>query len=160
MTELGTGAARFPALSAVLSAVIYAIELAVVAASYFGLAESALLLPAINPAATPLWPPTGVALAFVLLRGYRVWPAILVSSFSANAISSGTMTASWLLQSTAIAIGTTLAALAGAWLINHRSYGAKHFFQSTWRRTVCAYRFCTDGDDEFRRRDIGAAFYQ
>jgi PAS domain S-box-containing protein len=128
MTEAGTGAARFPALSTVLGAVIYAIELAVIAASYFSLAESALLLPAINPAATPLWPPTGAALAFVLLRGYRVWPAILVSSFSANAVSSGTMTASWLLQSTSIAIGTTLAALAGAWLINHRSYGAKTFF--------------------------------
>jgi PAS domain S-box-containing protein len=128
MTEAGTAAARFPALSAVLSAVIYAIELAIIGASYFSLAKSALLLPAINPAATPLWPPTGVALAFVLLRGYRVWPAILVSSFSANAISSGTMTASWLLQSTSIAIATTLAALAGAWLINHRSYGAKTFF--------------------------------
>jgi PAS domain S-box-containing protein len=128
MTEAGTVAARFPALSAVLSAVIYAIELAIIAASYFSLAKSALLLPAINPAATPLWPPTGVALAFVLLRGYRVWPAILVSSFSANAVSSGTMTASWLFQSTSIAIGTTLAALAGAWLINHRSYGAKTFF--------------------------------
>jgi PAS domain S-box-containing protein len=128
MAEAGTGAARFPSLSAVLSAVIYAIELAIIAASYFGLAESALLLPAINPVATPLWPPTGIALAFVLLRGYRVWPAILVSSFSANAVSSGMMTASWLLQSAAIAIGTTLAALAGAWLINHRSYGAKTFF--------------------------------
>ena len=128
MAGAGTGAARFPAVSAVLSAVIYAIELAIIAASYFSLAESALLLPAINPAATPLWPPTGVALAVVLLRGYRVWPAILVSSFSANAISPGTMTASWLLQSTSIAIGTTLAALAGAWLINHRSYGAKTFF--------------------------------
>ncbi len=135
MTEAVTGAVRFPALSAVLSAVIYAIELAIIAASYFGLAESALLLPAINPAATPLWPPTGVALAFVLLRGYRIWPAILVSSFfalassfSANGVSSGTMTASWLFQSTSIAIGTTLAALAGAWLINHRSYGTKTFF--------------------------------
>jgi PAS domain S-box-containing protein len=135
MTEARTGAARFLALSAVLSAVIYAIELAIIAASYFSLAESALLLPAINPAATPLWPPTGVALTFMLLRGYRVWPAILVSSFfavassfSANAVSSGTMTASWLFQSTSIAIGTTLAALAGAWLINHRSYGAKTFF--------------------------------
>ncbi|MFZ2079890.1 MAG: MASE1 domain-containing protein, partial [Xanthobacteraceae bacterium] len=86
------------------------------------------MLPAINPAATPLWPPTGVALAFVLLRGYRVWPAILVSSFSANAVSSGTMMASWLYQSTSIAIGTTLAALAGAWLINRRSYGSNTFF--------------------------------
>jgi PAS domain S-box-containing protein len=127
MTEAGSGAARFPALSAVLSAAIYAIELAAIAASYFSLAEAALLLPAINPAATPIWPPTGFALAFVLLRGYRVWPAILVSSFSANAVSSGMMTDSWLLQSTSIAFGTTLAALAGAWLINHRSYGTSTF---------------------------------
>jgi PAS domain S-box-containing protein len=127
MTEAGSGAARFPALSAVLSAGIYAIELAAIAASYFSVAEAALLLPAINPAATPIWPPTGFALAFVLLRGYRVWPAILVSSFSANAVSSGPMTDGWLLQSTSIALGTTLAALAGAWLINHRSYGTSTF---------------------------------
>jgi PAS domain S-box-containing protein len=128
MTEAASGAARFSALSVVLSAAIYAIELAAIAASYLSLAETALLLPAINPAATPIWPPTGFALAFVLLRGYRVWPAILVSSFSANAVSSGTMTDSWLLQSTSIAFGTTLAALAGAWLINHRSYGTSTFF--------------------------------
>jgi hypothetical protein len=47
MTEAGSGAARFPALSAVLSAAIYAIELAAIAASYFSLAEAALLLPAV-----------------------------------------------------------------------------------------------------------------
>jgi PAS domain S-box-containing protein len=135
MTEAGTGAARFRALSAVRGAVIYAVELTIIAASYFSLADSALLRHAMNPAATPLWPPTGVALAFVLLRGYRVWPAILVSSFfalasffSAQTIFSGAMTANWLLQSTSIAIGTTLAALAGAWLINRRSYGTKTFF--------------------------------
>jgi hypothetical protein len=39
------------------------------------------------------------------------------------------MTDSWLLQSTSIAFGTTLAALAGAWLINHRSYGTSTFFR-------------------------------
>jgi MASE1 protein len=38
----------------------------------------------INPAATPLWPPTGFALALVLLRGYRIWPAILVGSLSSH----------------------------------------------------------------------------
>jgi hypothetical protein len=52
MTEAGSGAAKFSALGAVLSAAIYAIELAAIAASYFSLAEAALLLPAINPAAT------------------------------------------------------------------------------------------------------------
>ena len=81
MTRAGTGEASLPALSAVLSAANYALELAIVAASYFGLSEAALLLPAINSAATPLWPPTGVALGLILLRGYRVWPAILAGSF-------------------------------------------------------------------------------
>jgi PAS domain S-box-containing protein len=52
----------------------------------------------------------------------------LASFFSAQTIFSGAMTANWLLQSTSIAIGTTLAALAGAWLINRRSYGTKTFF--------------------------------
>src|SRR5260370_25036434 len=129
------GKAKISSFGSARRAAPYLVELSIAAASYFGLAESALLLPAINPAATPLWPPTGVALAFVLLRGYRIWPAILVSSccalassFTANAVSSGTMTASWLFQSTSIAIGTTLAALAGASLINHRSYGTKTFF--------------------------------
>ena len=60
----------------------------IIATIYFGLAESAQLVPAINPAATPLWPPTGVALALVLLRGYRVWPAIYVGAFFAHAITS------------------------------------------------------------------------
>src|SRR6516164_152838 len=127
MTEAGSGAARFPALSAVPSVAIYAIEFAAIAASYLSLAEAALLLPGINPAATPFWPPTGLALAFVLLRGYRIWPAILVSSFCASAVPSGTMTDSLLLQSMSIAIGTTLAALAGSWLINRQSYGTNTF---------------------------------
>ncbi|WP_347341109.1 hypothetical protein [Bradyrhizobium hipponense] len=63
------------------SAAAYSVELLIVAATYIGLAESAQFLPAVNPAATPLWPPTGFALALILLRGYRIWPAILVGIF-------------------------------------------------------------------------------
>ena len=127
MTTVGTGEARFPGLRAVLSAAIYVLELAIIAACYAGLAQSALLLPAINPAATPLWPPTGVALAVVLLRGYRVWPAIVIGSFSAHAISSGALTPTALVESGAIGLGTAAAAFAGAWLINRWSYGYKTF---------------------------------
>jgi len=65
-----------------------------------------------------------MALALILLRGYRIWPGILIGSFSATAISSGMLTA----QGPAIAIGTTLGALAGARLINYWSYGTKTFF--------------------------------
>ena len=130
MTRAGTGEASLPALRAVLSAANYALELAIVAASYFGLSEAALLLPAINSAATPLWPPTGVALGLILLRGYRVWPAILLGAFSAHAVSainSNAASANSLLEPAAIAIGTTLAAFVAAWLINRWSSGSKTF---------------------------------
>jgi PAS domain S-box-containing protein len=130
MTKAGTGEAQFPTLRAVLSAATYSLELAIIAAIYVGLAGSAQVLPTINPAVTPLWPPTGVALAIVLLRGYRVWLAIYVGAFFAHAISSispDAITVGSLLDSTSIGIGTTLAALAGAWLINRWSYGHKTF---------------------------------
>lgn len=122
MMRAGTGEARYPALRSIRSVAIYLLELAAVAAFYFSLAESALLLPSINPAATPLWPPTGLALALVLLRGPRIWPAILVGSFSSSA-----MAARSLMESGSIAIGTVLAALVGAWLINRWSNGRKTF---------------------------------
>src|SRR5258708_29505596 len=82
------GKARISAFGSARSAATYLIELSIVAASYIGLAEFALWLPAINPAATPLWPPTGFALALVLLRGYRIWPAILVGSLSPYFLSA------------------------------------------------------------------------
>src|SRR5215471_6977124 len=76
------GKARIFAFGSARRAASYLVELLIVAAICAGLAESALLLPAVNPAATPLWPPTGFALALFLLRGYRIWPAILVGSFA------------------------------------------------------------------------------
>jgi PAS domain S-box-containing protein len=122
MERAGTGEARVPALRSVLNAAVYGLELAIIAAAYFGLAESAQLLPAVDPTATPLWPPTGFALALVLLRGYRIWPAILLAAFAAQALMTGAF-----LDSSAIAIGTLLAALAGAWLLIRWSNGRKTF---------------------------------
>ena len=63
MTRTGTSEARFPNLFGNLSGARYFLELAITAATYFGIAETALLLPAINATATPLWPPTGLALS-------------------------------------------------------------------------------------------------
>ena len=74
------GKVKIFAFGSARSAATYLVEFLIVAAIYTGLAEPARLLPAINPAATPLWPPTGFALALVLLGGYRIWPAILVGS--------------------------------------------------------------------------------
>ena len=116
------GSTAIPARRGVLSTAVYLSELIVVAAVYFGLAFSAKLVPAINPAASPLWPPTGIALALVLLRGYRIWPAILVGSCAA-----GVMAADPLPAAGVVAVGAVLAALAGAWLTERWADGRKVF---------------------------------
>ena len=92
MTEAGTGEVRSAVFRPALGAATYGLELAIIAVSVFGFAASVQLLPALNPTATLLWPPTGVALAIILLRGYRAWPAILAGSIFAHALSSGAMT--------------------------------------------------------------------
>jgi PAS domain S-box-containing protein len=122
LKSAGTGEAGHPALRNILSVALYLLELVAIAAGYFGLAESAQLLPAINPSGSPLWPPTGIALALILLRGHRIWPAILAGSFL-----SGVMAARPMIDSGFIAAGTLLAAMAGAWLIGRWSNGRQTF---------------------------------
>ena len=119
--DSGLIAAPSPAF---LRTIVYGLEIAIIAILYVGLASTALLVPAITAIQTPLWPPTGTALALILLRGYRIWPGIFIGSICATAISAGTLT----VQGPAIAIGTTLGALAGARLVNYWSYGTKTFY--------------------------------
>ena len=116
------GKARISAFGSARSAATYLVELSIVAASCIALAETALLLPAINPAATPLWPPTGFALALVLLRGYRIWPAILVGSLSPYLLDGRS-----LVELGSVGISTLLAAFAGTWLISRWSNGHQTF---------------------------------
>ena len=122
MRSPGTGEGGFALLRSAPNAATYALELVIVAAGYVGLAATELLLPSLNPTATPLWPPTGFALALVLLSGLRIWPAILLGSFSFGVIASHSFLAPGL-----TAAGTLLAALAGAWLIDRWSNGRKTF---------------------------------
>src|ERR1700733_11466913 len=109
MTRAGTGDAHLPPLRAVLGAATIALELVIIAVIYFGLAEAALLLPVLNPAATPLWPATGLALAIILLRGYRAAPAIFAGCFAAHAVYFGVVDVRPLAEAGSIALGTTLA---------------------------------------------------
>jgi len=113
MESAGFGKAKFLAFGSARSAATYLVELLLVGAIYVGLAESARLLPAMNPAATPLWPSTGFALALMLLRGYRIWPAILVGAAFPHLVAGRS-----LLEVGSVGIGTLLAVFAGAWLIS------------------------------------------
>ena len=64
-------------------------EIAAAAALYFVAAKGSLEFASINASATPIWPPTGLALAAVMLRGYRILPGIFVGAFVANATTAG-----------------------------------------------------------------------
>src|SRR4051794_12237102 len=100
--------------SRTLSAATYALELCVLGAVYLALAKLGLVLASINPSATPIWPATGLAIAAILIRGYRVAPAILVGAFVANITTAGTIS-----TSLAIGLGNMLEGILGAYLINH-----------------------------------------
>ena len=105
-------------------AVVLGTELAMVALCYFAAGKLGLMLASINPSATPIWPASGLALAAVLLLGYRVAPAIFVGAFLANAITAGTL---W--TSAAIGAGNTLEAVLGVYLIERWAYGRDSFQQ-------------------------------
>ena len=100
----------------------YADSLIAVGLAYFVFAKLGLQLASVNPSASPIWPPTGIALAAVLLCGERIWPAIFLAAFAANATTAGTLE-----TSAVIAAGNTLEAVVGGWLIARWSGGADTF---------------------------------
>ncbi len=100
----------------------YAGSLVAIGVTYFVLAKGGLALASVHPSATPIWPPTGLALAAVLLWGYRTWPAIFIAAVIANATTAGSV-----VTAIAIATGNTLEAVVGAYLVNRWSRG-RHTF--------------------------------
>ncbi len=98
------------------------VPVVVLAGVYFAAAKLGLRLAFVNPSATPVWPPTGIALACLLLAGYRVAPGIFLGAFLANLTTYGTV---W--TSLGIAMGNTLEGLAGAYLVNKYAAGTNTF---------------------------------
>jgi PAS domain S-box-containing protein len=103
---------------------LYALEFCALGVIYFAASRVGLMLASINPSASPIWPSTGLALAAMLLRGYRVWPAILIAAFVANLTTTNAVG-----TSLAIATGSTVEGLLGTYLINRLS-GGKATFES------------------------------
>ena len=93
-----------------------------VAAIYFLAGRFGLSLAFVHMSASAVWPPSGIALAAVLLLGYRVWPGIFIGAFLVNFDVSGSV-----LASLPIATGNTLEALLGAYLINRFANGHRAF---------------------------------
>jgi diguanylate cyclase (GGDEF)-like protein len=80
-------------------------------AAYYVAASLGLRLAYLHPSATPVWAPTGIALASILVWGPRVWPAIFVGAFLVNLSTAGNLA-----TSVGIAIGNTLEGIVGAHL--------------------------------------------
>ncbi len=92
----------------------------VIAIGYYVAARLGLMLAFPGTNATPIWAPTGISLAAVLLLGYRIWPGIALGALAVNFVLLGELNLS-LPVSLAAALGTsvgnTLEALTGAFLI-------------------------------------------
>ena len=89
---------------------------------YFIAGKLSLQLAFLHKSASPVWPPAGIALAALLVLGFRVWPALFVGAFLVNLTTLGNI---W--TSLGIASGNTLEALCGAWLVNRFAGGARVF---------------------------------
>jgi signal transduction histidine kinase len=94
----------------------------ILTAVYFLAAKLSLKLAFLHASASPVWPPAGIALAALLLFGFRLWPAIFIGAFLVNLTTPGTV-----FTSLGIAAGNTLEAILGAWLIQALAGGTRAF---------------------------------
>ncbi len=69
---------------------------------------------AVSGFASLVWPPSGIALAALLLGGYRLFPGILLGAFLANFANGAPLILALL-----IGAGNTLEALAATWLLKN-----------------------------------------
>lgn len=97
------------------------LRIIIVALAYFLAAQAGIWLSFPTSKLAALWPTSGIALALLLITGYRSWPAIVIGSILVNimvflhfdiAFSSSTVA-----SIIVIAIGNTLEALFGNFLI-------------------------------------------
>ena len=116
-----TGARPLPAS---ITQASYWLWVALLASVYFSAAKVSLLL-AIPPGyASALWPPSGIAVAVLLMLGARFWPGVWLGAALANVTVEGFLGGAAL-----IATGNTLEAFVGAALIR-RMIGVPNSFET------------------------------
>ncbi len=124
----------FPSLIRWLGKVI------VIAVIYFLTARMGLTLAFEQTNATPIWPPSGIGFAALLLFGPRVWPSILIGAFLANTIVfTINHTADFttiMIVSFYIGIGNSLEAIFGNFML-HRFIGYHNPLDRTY--DVCKF---------------------
>jgi diguanylate cyclase (GGDEF)-like protein len=95
-------------------------------AAYALAAKLSLRLASVHPSVSPVWPPTGIAIATLVAMGLRFWPSIFAGAFLVNITTAGSV-----LTSLGIATGNTLEAVLGAFLIIRFANG-HNVFEKSW----------------------------
>jgi PAS domain S-box-containing protein len=98
----------------------YLLQIAVVSAIYFVTGKLGLSLAFEFPQVTGVWPPSGIALAILILRGERLWPGVALGAFLVNATANEP-----LLTAAGIAVGNTLEAVIGTILLRAGKFSPK-----------------------------------
>jgi PAS domain S-box-containing protein len=96
-----------------LSPLRLAALIAFIAIVYFAAAELGLSLASAHTNVTPVWPPTGIAIASLLIFGWRIWPAIFIGALAANLQTQVPIQTAF-----GIAFGNTLEGLLAIFLLN------------------------------------------
>jgi signal transduction histidine kinase len=99
---------------------VYLIKILLLAGLYFVTAKAGLSLSPVSGFATLVWPPTGIALAVLVLFGVRYWPGIFIGAIITN-VSAG----AHLPLAIGIATGNTLEAVIGAWLLRRFNFNTQ-----------------------------------
>jgi diguanylate cyclase (GGDEF)-like protein len=95
----------------------YVVEIITLFAIYFCTARLGLSVDAVSRFATLVWFPSGIAVAALLLFGYRLWPGILMGAFLVNLFNGAP-----LVVAVGIGVGNTLEALACAYLLKRLGF--------------------------------------
>ena len=80
----------------------------------------------LHPSASAIWIPTGIAIASLLIFGYRVWPAIFAGALLVNLTTQGS-----LLTSIGMAAGNTLEGILAAYLVRRYAGGTAAFTRAS-----------------------------
>jgi integral membrane sensor domain MASE1 len=97
-----------------------ALQLGGVFLAYYIAARLSLELSLVGHSVTPLWAPTGVAVAVMLAGGYRLWPVIALAAFAVNVPISPSPVAA-----AGIAVGNSVGPAVAVWLLRRLQFRAE-----------------------------------
>jgi len=116
----------------------YLAAVGLIAALYFVAGKFGLTLASVHTNVSPIWPPTGIALAAVLLFGVRVWPGVFLGALLVNLTTPIPLTATLV-----ISIGNTLEAVGAASLLRAFKFRNSLDRARDVFKFVCATVVCT-----------------